>query len=120
MAATLCAQAEPAELASEIVSESASAPGDVVPDDLARELLRLEFDAIIAAGFRPAADQPHPVPPARRVGTVVGAARPSVRSARGGRAALPGRRGPVATVGTVPRERGPPDPDRGRAALSRH
>src|SRR5690242_19497289 len=57
-------------------------PADVVSNGvLEREELRLEFEAIIAAGYGGGAEEPRPVPPARRVTVVVGGARPVVRPA---------------------------------------
>jgi hypothetical protein len=86
-------------------------PVDVVPDGVAeREKLRLEFEAIIAAGYRGGADEPRPAPPLRRVATMRGGGRPVVRPAVPPRTARPGRLRPAPTGGPAPRERGPPAP----------
>lgn len=89
-------------------------PADVLVDDVLvdgvveREELRLEFEAIIAAGFRGGADEPRPAPPPRRVATIVGGARPVVRSAVPSGPARSGQPGPAPTARPAPRERGPP------------
>jgi hypothetical protein len=84
---------------------------DVVPDDVAeREALRLEFEAIITAGYRSGADEPRPAPPRRRVAVMTGRRRPVVRPAVPTGAARPGRLRPAPPAGPAPRERGPPAP----------
>jgi hypothetical protein len=72
-----------------------------------RERLRLEFEAIIAAGYGSGADEPRPAPPARRVATIVGASRPMSRCVAAG-VGRTGRPRPGPTAGVTPRERGPP------------
>jgi hypothetical protein len=87
-------------------------PADVVSDGaLERDELRLEFEAIIAAGYGGGADEPRPVPPSRRVAVIVGGARPVVRPAVPSGATRPVRPQPAPTGGPAPRERGPPAPD---------
>jgi hypothetical protein len=87
-------------------------PGfDVVPDDVhEREKLRLEFEAIIAAGYRSGADEPRPAPPPRRVAVTAARRRPVARPAVPTGAARPGRLRPAPPTGPAPRERGPPSP----------
>jgi hypothetical protein len=86
-------------------------PADVVSDGvLEREELRLEFEAIIAAGYGGGADEPRPVPPSRRVAVIVGGARPVARPAAPTGTARPVRPQPAPTAGPAPRERGPPAP----------
>jgi hypothetical protein len=86
-------------------------PVDVVSDGvLEREELRLEFEAIIAAGYGGGADEPRPVPPSRRVAVIVGGARPVVGAAVPTGAVRPVRPQPAPTAGPAPRERGPPAP----------
>ncbi len=75
-----------------------------------RTLLRLEFQAIVAAGYRPAAEQPRPVPPARPTGTAVGGARPVGYPALAGGCAWLGRAPQGVAVRAWPRERSPPRP----------
>jgi hypothetical protein len=95
-------------------------PDEFVPDELLldavveRVMLRLEFEAIIAAGYRPAGnepgeEQPCPVPPARRVATVVGGRRPipSPHTGVGNRRPRRPRRAATAAMAAA-RERGPP------------
>jgi hypothetical protein len=81
---------------------------DVQVDVVEREELRLEFEAIIAAGYRGGADEPRPAPPPRRVATTVGGARPVARSAVPSGPPRSGRPGPGPAAGPAPRERGPP------------
>ena len=83
---------------------------DVQADVVEREELRLEFEAIIAAGYRSGADEPRPTPPPRRVATIVGGARPVARPAVPHGPARSGRLGPGPAAGPAPRERGPPAP----------
>ena len=90
-------------------------PADVVSDGvLEREELRLEFEAIIAAGYRGGADEPRSAPPPRRVAAIVGGARPVARPAVPAGTARPGRLRPAPTAGPAPRERGPPAFDTAR------
>ena len=72
-----------------------------------REKLRLEFEAIIAAGYGGGADEPRPpaVPPGHR--DRGGAARSPVPRCRSART-RPVRLRPAPTAGPAPRERGPP------------
>ena len=52
-------------------------PADVTADGVVeREKLRLEFEAIIAAGYGGGADEPRPAPPSLRVAVIVGGRRP--------------------------------------------
>jgi len=81
---------------------------DVQADVVERETLRLEFEAIIAAGYRGGADEPRPAQPPRRVGTIVGGARPVARPTAPSGPARFGRLGPGPSTGPAPRERGPP------------
>jgi hypothetical protein len=77
-------------------------------EELERTLLRVEFEAIIAANYPPVADEPRPVPPVHRVRTDLDGDLP-VRGdpPTDGSARLAGSRHGVA-VGIGPRERGPP------------
>jgi len=89
--------------------QQASVPADDVQVDVVeREELRLEFEAIIAAGYRGGADEPRPAPPPRRVATLVGGARPVARPAVPSGRERSGRLGPGPAAGPAPRERGPP------------
>jgi hypothetical protein len=89
--------------------QQASVPADDVQVDVVeREELRLEFEAIIAAGYRGGADEPRPAPPPRRVATLVGGARPVARPAVPSGQERSGRLGPGPAAGPAPRERGPP------------
>jgi len=89
--------------------QQASVPADDVQVDVVeREELRLEFEAIIAAGYRCGADEPRPAPPPRRVATTVGGARPVARSAVPSGPPRSRRPGPGPAAGPAPRERGPP------------
>jgi hypothetical protein len=82
---------------------------EVLSDEaVERERLRLEFEAIIAAGYREGADEPRSTPPAPRVATIVKGGRPSAPSAAPTGAADPGRLRSGPTAGPAPRERGPP------------
>jgi len=84
-------------------------PADVTSDGVVeREKLRLEFEAIIAAGYGGGADEPRPAPPPRRVATLVGGARPVARPAVPSGPEGSGRLGPGPAAGPAPRERGPP------------
>jgi hypothetical protein len=83
-------------------------PADVASDGVAERELRLEFEAIIAAGYGGGADEPRPVPPSRRVAVIVGGARPVARSAVPTGSARPVLLRPAPTAGPAPRERGPP------------
>jgi len=86
-------------------------PADVTSDDaVEREKLRLEFEAIIAAGYRGGADEPRPAPPSLRVAVIVGGRRPVARHAVPIGTARPVRLRPVPAAGPAPRERGPPAP----------
>jgi len=89
--------------------QQAAVPADDVEVDVVeREELRLEFEAIIAAGYRGGADEPRPAPPPRRVATTVGGARPVARSAVPSGPPRSRRPGPGPAAGPAPRERGPP------------
>ena len=91
--------------------QQAAVPADDVEVDVVeREELRLEFEAIIAAGYRGGADEPRPAPPPRRVATLVGGARPVARPAVPSGPERSGRLGPGPAAGPAPRERGPPAP----------
>jgi hypothetical protein len=85
-------------------------PDTPLDDPQERALLRAEFDALIAASYRPAADAPHPRPPVRRVGTVA----PTVAHATPAADVVDGRRlgGRRAPGEPSPRERSPPTPRR--------
>ena len=86
-------------------------PADVTSDGVVeREELRLEFEAIIAAGYRGGADEPGPAPPSPRVAVIVGGRRPVVRPTAPIGTGRPVRPRPAPTVGPAPRERGPPAP----------
>ena len=86
-------------------------PADVTSDGVVeREELRLEFEAIIAAGYRGGADEPRPAPPSPRVAVIVGGRRPVVRPTAPIGTGRPVRPRPAPTVGPAPRERGPPAP----------
>ena len=76
-------------------------------DVVERERLRLEFEAIIAAGYGSGAEEPRPAPPVRRVATIVGAIRPMNGCVPSG-VGRAGRPRPGPTAGVTPRERGPP------------
>lgn len=78
-------------------------------DELERSLLRMEFEAIIAAAYPAVAELPRPVPPPRRVGTVVGSARVGDRPVSTGGGRQLGQPWPGAAAGIGPRERSPPD-----------
>jgi hypothetical protein len=91
--------------------QQASLPADDVQVGVVeREELRLEFEAIIAAGYRGGADEPRPAPPPRRVATLVGGARPVARPAVPSGPERSGRLDPGPAAGPAPRERGPPAP----------
>ncbi len=76
-------------------------------DELERSLLRMEFEAIVAAAYPAVIERPRPVPPPRRVGTVVSSARVGDRLVSTGGRQL-GRPWPGAAAGIGPRERSPP------------
>jgi hypothetical protein len=91
-------------------------PVDVVSDGVVeREELRLEFEAIIAAGYGGGADEPRPAPPSPRVAVIVGGRRPVAGPTVPTGTARPVRLRPAPTAGPAPRERGPPAPARLRA-----
>jgi hypothetical protein len=71
-----------------------------------RTLLRLEFDSIVAAGLRPAGDEPAPASPGRRpvVVTAVVPPRPAVAHTTWARSAT----GRCRARPQYPRERSPP------------
>jgi len=85
-------------------------PADVTSDGVVeREKLRLEFEAIIAAGYGGGADEPRPAPPSPRVTVIVGGRRPVARPTLPIGSGRPVRLRPAPTAGPAPRERGPPD-----------
>jgi hypothetical protein len=86
-------------------------PADVTSDGVVeREKLRLEFEAIIAAGYGSGADEPRPAPPSPRVTVIVGGRRPVARPTLPIGTGRPVRLRPAPTAGPAPRERGPPAP----------
>ena len=108
-AATVAAAFAPDDLGPVDVMPVDVVSADVEPDDGEREKLRLEFEAIIAAGYRGGADEPRPSRPNGRVATK-GGGRPVDRPAVPRSAARPERLLPAPPPGPVPRERGPPAP----------
>ena len=96
-------------------------PADVTADGaVEREQLRLEFEAIIVAGYGGGADEPRPAPPSPRVAVIVGGRRPVAGRAVPIGTARPVRLRPAPTAGPAPRERGPPAPGpQGCCALRR-
>ena len=84
---------------------------DVVSEGVAeREKLRLEFEAIIAAGYGGRADEPRPTPSSLRVAVIVGGRRPVGRPTVPTGTVGPVRLRPAPTARPAPRERGPPAP----------
>jgi hypothetical protein len=88
--------------------EGEESPDGRAWDELERSLLRMEFEAIIAAAYPAVGERPRPVPPPRRVGTVVSSARPVDRLVSTGGGRRLGRPWPGAAAGIGPRERSPP------------